>query len=124
MKNILLVGIGGFIGSVARYLLGLASQSWFQGVYPLGTLTVNLVGSLLIGILAGYLIKSHHITAQLILITGFCGGFTTFSTFSLEGLKILQNGAIGLYIAYALASLIGGLGLCLLGFWLTKNFIS
>ena len=85
IKNVLLVGFGGFIGSVARYFLG----KWLNNIenfFPAGTLLANVLGSLLMGFLIGYLAKSSNITEtqSLLLATGFCGGFTTFSTFAYE----------------------------------------
>lgn len=121
MKNILLVGIGGFMGSVARYLIGVYSIKYFSNAL-IGTFTVNLAGSFLIGLLAGFLAKPHYQPYQLILITGFCGGFTTFSTFSMEGLKLLRGSFHLQYIGYTAASIAGGLTLCFLGVWVAQKF--
>lgn len=91
MNTVLAVGIGGFFGAISRYLLA----TWVQKLssfFPIGTLSVNVIGSFLIGFL--YLYFSHTInpTLKAMLITGFLGALTTFSTFSLETLLLLQEG--------------------------------
>lgn len=121
MKNILLVGLGGFIGSILRYLMGVWALRYFSTGFPLSTLTVNLTGSLLIGLLAGTILKPSSQTFQLFLMTGFCGGFTTFSTFSLEGLRLLRSACYTQYAWYVAISVIGGMGLCFLGFWISQK---
>ncbi|MEQ8473674.1 MAG: fluoride efflux transporter CrcB [Marinoscillum sp.] len=120
MKGILFVGFGGFIGSISRYLIGefvIKNGSHL----PLGTLTVNLAGSFLIGILAAWLLKSGHQQSYFLLATGFCGGFTTFSTFSLESLKLLKDAQYSQYAIYLTISVLGGLILCLFGYWLAQK---
>ena len=114
IKSVLLVGLGGMIGSIGRYLFSL----WLirpADHIPAGTLLVNLLGSLLIGFLIAFCARQSD-TWRLLLITGFCGGFTTFSTFSLENLKMLQLGNISLFAQYTLISLIGGLGCAYIGY--------
>ena len=89
VKQILLIGTGGFIGSVARYLVSRLNTriEWFA--IPIGTLTVNVVGSLLLGFLVGISEKSPILTVEwrMFLMVGLCGGFTTFSSFSGENLR-------------------------------------
>jgi len=120
MKDLLLVGLGGFIGSVFRYGVGLSTTKFFHGNFPLGTLVVNITGSLIIGLLAGYFLKNQSQQAMsLFLITGFCGGFTTFSTFSFDNLKLIKEGMISTFALYGLGSLLFGILFCAAGFWIT-----
>ena len=87
IKNLLLVALGGAVGSVGRYLV----SKWLEGSFPWGTLTVNTVGCLLIGFLTG-LVTKGALTPEmkLLLVTGFCGGFTTFSTFANESFSMMK----------------------------------
>ncbi|MFT4834031.1 MAG: CrcB protein [Marinoscillum sp.] len=121
MKNLVFIGIGGFAGSVLRYLVSVYFLKAFGNLLPYGTLAVNLLGSLLIGLLAGAFIKTDNQPLQFLLITGFCGGFTTFSTFSLEGLKMLRDSQYLQYSLYISISVIFGILLCLIGFWLSQK---
>jgi len=107
MKQVLIVFIGGGIGSVARYLLG----KWLNNLettIPYGTLLSNVLGSLLMGLVIGYLSKNSNIseTHTLLLVTGFCGGFTTFSAFAYENHLFLKNGDYVSFLSYSLGSLI------------------
>lgn len=122
MKEIFYVGIGGALGSISRYLTGYWLSQYLTSFYPYATLSVNLVGSLLIGILSGLFIKTGSPITQMVFITGLCGGFTTFSTFSLDGLKLLQSGAYTTYALYAGISLVGGIILCASGLWLSEKY--
>lgn len=93
LKTILLVGIGGAIGSIFRYLTHWITTKYFQSTFPLSTLIVNILGSLLIGLFIGYIAKyfpENH-PLKFLLIVGFCGGFTTFSSFALENYNLLQS---------------------------------
>ena len=92
MNTVLAVGIGGFFGAISRYLIATWIQKLSSSFFPIGTLSVNVIGSFLIGFL--YLYFSHTInpTLKAMLITGFLGALTTFSTFSLETLLLLQEG--------------------------------
>ena len=112
LKDILLVGTGGFAGSVLRYLIsaGMMSAAVRTG-FPLGTFTVNAVGAFLIG--AFFAVVPGGVWYTL-LAAGFCGGFTTFSAFSLESLRLLRDGNYGtatLYIA-------GSVAVCIVFAWL------
>ena len=116
MKDILLVGLGGFVGSVLRYKAGAAIASKAATDFPLGTFFVNLLGAFLIGLFVSSALKSQQ-TTMLLLVTGFCGGFTTFSTFALENLRLIQSGNWTVLLAYMGLSLLGGVGLCWVGYW-------
>ena len=107
IKDLIWVGLGGFMGSVSRYLINISliNHSW---PIPWPTLIINLLGSFLIGILISMATKDPHYW-KLFLITGFCGGFTTFSTFSYENMKLWQEGFELLALFYMLISLIGGI---------------
>ena len=111
IKNILLVGLGGSLGSIARYLC----QRWFAysvpHAFPWGTFAVNIAGCLLIGIFWGLSFKSFTTTEnwKLFLMTGLCGGFTTFSAFTLEGIGLIREQRLFLFFSYVAASVILGL---------------
>ena len=111
MKQLLWVGIGGFLGSIARYKLGgfvlHRSEAWN---FPLSTFTVNLLGFFVIGLLAG-LVERHDLfspTARLFLFTGLLGGFTTFSAFAYEGTFLVRRGLLGAGVIYASLSVLAG----------------
>lgn len=122
MRILLLIGTGGFIGSVARYLLG----TWVQGragvlAFPTGTLAVNIVGCLVIGCLFGLGEKSSISPEwRLFAITGLCGGFTTFSAFSLETVNLLRSGQHMYALTYVALSLLVCLLATYVGFILFK----
>jgi len=110
MKEILLVGFGGFIGSVARYLVSKLNITWQFLSIPMGTLTVNILGSLIIGFLVGISVKSELISndLRLFLMVGFCGGFTTFSSFTNENFMLMQNGQFLTVFIYTALSIVLG----------------
>ena len=108
MKNILLVALGGALGSSLRYLVSKWISAGWAASFPLGTFTVNILGCLLIGLLTG-LVANGVISQDLkfLLVTGFCGGFTTFSTFANESLSLMRPGEIltsALYIGLSVAA--------------------
>jgi CrcB protein len=108
MLNILLVAIGGAIGSIARYLTGQFAVRHFGPNFPWGTLAVNIVGSLAIGIFAELIGRKFNAPQEwrLFIITGFLGGFTTFSSFSLDVTVMFDRGDVFLALAYVAASLL------------------
>jgi fluoride exporter len=103
-RNILLVGLGGGIGSIARYLCQKVLGHWFLNPFPIGTFVVNVSGCLLIGLIHAIAVKNNILSPEwrLLLTTGFCGGFTTFSTFAYENADLLRAGnylTLSLYIS-------------------------
>lgn len=118
IRNFLLVGLGGALGSMLRFYC----QKWiapFNPVsFPIGTFAVNIIGCFLIGYFYGISQRSNtfSIELQFLLMTGFCGGFTTFSAFTQEGLMLLQQQRITIFFLYFAASVLVGLGATFLGF--------
>lgn len=121
-KSILLIGLGGAAGSIFRFLVSHYTKKIWNGEFPLGTFLVNLSGCLLIGILAGYLLKlqSTGTDLRMLLVVGFCGGYTTFSAFALENFELINSGKITVTLVYALASVILGIVFVYLGMILSK----
>lgn len=119
MKQILFIGAGGFVGSVLRYGVGVWTDKWL-GDFPTGTWLVNLAGSLLIGLLVGFSLRNDQ-PLYWLLVVGFCGGFTTFSAFALDGIRLLQAGQWSTWLLYALSSVIGGLLMCMAGIWIGQR---
>ncbi|MDZ7927477.1 MAG: fluoride efflux transporter CrcB [Agrobacterium sp.] len=107
MLNIALVAAGGAIGSVFRYLVGLLSGRLAGTAFPWGTLAVNVAGSFLIGFLVELVARRLNASAEvrLFLVTGVLGGFTTFSSFTLDAAELFERGALSLSAVYILASL-------------------
>lgn len=125
MKHILLVALGGAIGSVARFKLsGLILHQAVHLKFPLGTFVVNILGCLLIGILAGLAEKSGVFSSawRVFLFTGLLGGFTTFSAFGLETMILLKSGDLLVALLYVTLSLVVGLVLMYGGFLFFRNF--
>lgn len=120
-KAILLIGIGGGIGSIFRYLTTVVVSKYFQSNFTLATLLVNILGCLLIGLLIGFFDKQEIINhdIRLLLITGFCGGFTTFSAFASENFHLFQSGnSLAAYLNIGLSVFVG-----LFAVWLGINII-
>ncbi len=115
LKNFLLVGLGGGIGSMLRYAISLLFTSRY---FPYSTLAVNICGSFVIGMVLGMSLKSEYFLGnwKLFLATGICGGFTTFSSFSAENMELLQTGKTVLAFTYIAASVVLGIIAAWLGY--------
>jgi CrcB protein len=118
----LLVGIGGIIGALLRYYLGIWSSGWTQTIFPTGTFAANMIGSFLLGWLTTRIIhqKVIHPYISTAIGTGVIGSFTTFSTFSVESVQLIQTGHWQIALIYIVSSLLAGLFLSWLGFQLGK----
>ncbi len=122
MFSLFLVMLGGAFGSGARYLTGVATLRLFGPGYPFGTLTVNLVGGLLMGVLVGMLVRLSVSgeNLRLLLGIGVLGGYTTFSAFALDMVNMLQRGDLGVALGYALLSVIGSVAALFAGLALVR----
>ena len=112
MQRVLLIGIGGFVGSVLRYGLGTTVQRWTApSPFPAGTVVVNRLGCLVIGLLAGLAEARGGISAELrsLVFVGLLGGFTTFSAFGLETVELMRGGRAGLAAVNVLVQVVVGL---------------
>ncbi|MGI8576728.1 MAG: fluoride efflux transporter CrcB [Nocardioidaceae bacterium] len=113
--SVLLVFLGGSVGAVLRYFTDRFIQARHDMVFPLGTFSVNIIGSLILGLLYG--MAAHAPSWSLLLIgTGFCGALTTFSTFSFETVRLLEEGSATEAVLNLVLSLIVGIGLATAGF--------
>ncbi len=122
-RQIVLVGVGGLIGSILRYLLSLYVNTKATGsLFPWGTFTVNIAGSLVIGIMFGYSLRNpvFEMNWRLFLATGICGGFTTFSAFSNESYLLLRQQHYGILFLYIAVSIIVSISATAAGYWVTR----
>ncbi|MBA2687879.1 MAG: fluoride efflux transporter CrcB [Gemmatimonadaceae bacterium] len=116
--TILWIALGGALGSVLRYGIGDAVQKFSAKGFPVGTMAVNVVGCLIVGILLQRLLNTQaHPAARAFMVVGFCGGFTTFSTFSAETVSLMLGGEMGRATIYVVLSVT----LCLLATWAGMN---
>ena len=122
MKSFILVFLGGGLGSGLRYLVAIAMNQYSK-ILPFGTFTANMIGCLLIGLVLGYAQKENTLTSNqtLLLATGFCGGFTTFSAFASENLELIRNGELFNFSIYAIGSVFLGIVLILIGYLLVNK---
>ena len=119
--NFVLVMAGGAIGSLARYSVGIGAGRWLGPAYPYGTLAVNLIGGFLMGVLAGALARIGGSESVRALIgVGILGGFTTFSSFSLDAVTMIERGEWGVAITYALVSVVGSVLALFAGLYLVR----
>jgi CrcB protein len=112
LQLVIAVAIGGAVGSVARYLVGVGSTKLFGLGFPWGTLLINTVGSFLIGVFAESFALKWNLpqSAQVFLTVGICGGFTTFSTFSLDSYVLIERGELWAAAAYVIGSVVLSIG--------------
>lgn len=124
LKTVLLVGTGGFLGSVSRFLVSRFVQNNINSVFPYGTFAVNIAGCLLIGLIYGFSERSSVLDQgwKLFLAAGFCGGFTTFSTFANENLALLRDGNFFSFFLYTGSSVFLGIAAVFIGVIITKIF--
>ncbi len=125
MMQILLVAAGGAVGSVCRYLVGVGALRLLGPSFPWGTLTVNVVGSFGIGVLAELIVTRFGASTdlRLLLITGFLGGFTTFSAFALDAVSLFERGAALSSLVYLVASVVVSLAATVAGMFLMRSML-
>ena len=125
MKIILLIGAGGYIGAVFRYLLSLLIQAKTNTIFPLATLTANIIGCFFIGIVMGFFDKGQISNEwRLFLATGVLGGFTTFSAFSNDTFILFREGYAGYALLYILASVLLGLLATCIACWMVNRIVA
>ena len=122
MKIILIIGTGGFLGTISRYLATIFVQKYYLTSFPLGTFLVNVLGCFLIGVFYGLSERGSIMSAEwrMFLTVGFCGGFTTFSSFANDNMVLLRDSAFFYFILYTGLSVMLGLSATYLGNVLTK----
>ena len=122
MKQILFVGIGGAAGSILRYLTHVLTLKYYSASFPLATFIVNVAGCFLAGLIVGMITQETTEAQNLrfLLITGFCGGFTTFSAFALENVRLMNSGSATIAVMYTLVSIAAGLLAMWIGLLLTR----
>lgn len=122
LKTLLIIGTGSFAGGVLRYLISKAVQNYSSLSFPLGTLLVNILGCFAIGAFYSLFERNNLLNTELrlFLTVGFCGGFTTFSTFANESFQLIRDGNFLLLSTYIIFSLLGGLFMLYLGYTIIK----
>jgi CrcB protein len=124
-KLIWIIGLGGFLGTVARYLAQQMVYRYYPVTFPYGTLAVNLLGCFLIGIFYALSERGNLLSPEwrMFLTTGFCAGFTTFSTFTYESVNLINGREYFACGVYAIVSVVGGIAATVFGIWLMKSLI-
>ncbi|WP_454745774.1 fluoride efflux transporter CrcB [Ciceribacter selenitireducens] len=125
MLQILLVALGGAVGSVCRYLVGVGALRLMGPAFPWGTLAVNVAGSFAIGILAELIVVRFGASTELrlLLITGFLGGFTTFSAFALDAVTLFERGASPAAVTYLILSIGASIAAAIAGIGLMRSLL-
>lgn len=125
-KHLLWIALGGSLGSVSRFYGQKFFGLWLGQDFPMGTLIVNIAGCLLIGVFydLSSRIAAFNPEFRLLLMTGFCGGFTTFSAFGLESMALIQQQKITAALLYATISVVAGIGATFSGYWVSRNFFN
>ena len=121
--QLLAVALGSALGGVLRWAVQLWLNARWAG-FPLGTLVVNCVGGLLIGIALAWFARSPNELLRLLLVTGFLGGLTTFSAFTGESLTLLQRGDVGWALAHSAGHVVGALACCAIGFRIARALLA
>lgn len=121
-RSLLLIGLGGFFGSIGRYLTAVLFTRIWASTFPLGTIVANVLGCLLIGVVYGLSARMGWLNPEwrLFLATGFCGGYTTFSSFAFENADLLQSGQYWTFLLYLISSITLGITAVFLGIIITK----
>lgn len=119
-----MVGLGGGLGAMLRHFTAQFILRFWHSAFPLATFSINLIGSFLIGLFAAWLLPKfgNDTLLKYFLITGFCGGYTTFSTFSIENIQLLQEGKFFTLLLYICSSVILGITFALLGLFIGRTF--
>ena len=122
MLNCLAVALGGALGSVLRYLIGLIPVNE-RFLFPIKTFAINVIGCFVIGLVTALALKSNNLNPKLVLFlkVGICGGFTTFSTFALETSTLLKNGHAGMAALYMILSIAVGIGFVLMAEFIVRK---
>jgi fluoride exporter len=122
LYKLLIIGLGGFLGSVARYVVTKVMDGRLNPVFPYATLTVNIVGSFLLGMIYVLALRKAGLSenGRLFLGVGFCGGFTTFSAFALENFNLMQEKLVGTSVLYVSLSVVAGILALAAGVWLGR----
>ncbi len=125
MKHVLLVAAGGAFGAAFRHLTTMAAMRLFGGGFPWGTMTVNIVGSFIMGAFIELLARKFGASSELRLFiaTGVLGGFTTFSSFSLDVAFLFERGEQGVALTYAAVSVVGAIAALFAGLWLVRALV-